>query len=103
MKLSILFPRFRCLTPRATKNFSGKYTSSNFNTNVLRKPDFLVKNCFFKEMGPLIFLSRVEFSRETVSDLFYLLKIDDLTFLRFYFLLNVEERRFIMLDLQKNI
>ena len=85
MKLSILFPRFRCLTPRATKNFSGKYTRSNFNTNVLRKPGFLVKNCFFKEMGPLIFLSRVKFSRETVSDPFYLLKIDDLTFLKVLF------------------
>ena len=80
VKLGILFPRFRCLTPRATKNFSGKYTRSNFNTNVLRKPGFLDKNCFFKEMGPLIFLSRVKFSGETVSDLFYLLKIDDLTF-----------------------
>ena len=54
-------------------------------------------------MGPLIFLSRVKFSRETVSDLFYLLKIDDLTFLKFYLLLNVEGRRFRMLDLQKNI
>ena len=46
---------------------------------------FPIKNCFFKEMGPLIFLSRVKFSRETVSDLFYLLKIDYLTFLKVLF------------------
>ena len=52
-------------------------------------------------MGPLIFLSRVKCSKETVSDPFYLLKIDDLTSLKV--LLNVEERRFIMLHLQKNI
>ena len=36
-------------------------------------------------MGPLTFLSRVKFSRATVSDLFYLLKIDDLTFLKVLF------------------
>ena len=29
VKLSILFPRFCCLTPRATKNFSGKYTTGS--------------------------------------------------------------------------
>ena len=72
---------------RATRNekFSGEYTSWNFNTNALRKPGSLVKNCFFKELGSRIFLSRVKLSRATVSDLFYLLKIDDLTFLKVLF------------------
>ena len=36
----------------------------------------------------MIFLSRVKFSRATVSDLFYLLKIDDLTFLKVLFLVK---------------
>jgi len=67
------------------EKFSGKYTSSNFNTNVLRKTGFPIKNWFFKEMGPLIFLSKVKFSRATVSDLFYLLKIDELTFSKVLF------------------
>ncbi len=51
------------------KKFSGKYISSNFNTNVLQKPGFQVKNCFFKEIVLLIFLSRMKFSRATVSHL----------------------------------
>ena len=39
-------------------------------------------------MGPLICVSRVKFSRATVSDLFYLLEIDDLTFLKVLFLVK---------------
>ena len=70
------------------EKFFWQVHSSNFNTNVLGQTGFLVKNCFFKEMGPLIFLSRVKFSRATVSDLFYLLEIDDLTFLKVLFLVK---------------
>ena len=46
-----------------------------FHYKCITKNRFSDQKLFFKEMRLLIFLSRVKFSRATISDLFYLLKI----------------------------
>ena len=72
---------------RATRDekFFWQEHQFEFQYKCITKTRFSGQKLFLKEMGPLIFLSRVKFSRETVSDLFYLLKIDELTFLKVLF------------------